>query len=302
MDKKLVFRRLRRNPFFLTGFICAVVIVLAVVFVPMLLHWDPIRQSLADRFMAPQGFSEGFKGHILGTDQLGRDVLMRLLIGGRSSLIIALIAVVLQNVIGVVLGIVTGYFGGAVDSVVMRICDVFLAIPAMLVAIAVIAVIGASIFNLILVMTLTMWVYLCKVIRNDVRIYKNKEFVSASRVFGGSDFHIMFKQIFPNITTNLLIIGSQSFGTVLLMEAALGFLNLGIQPPAPSWGNMINVGRGYLTTYPWLAIAPGIALMLTILAFNFLGDGLRDVFDPKRQSFFSKKKNRRKPWKIRQPL
>jgi ABC-type dipeptide/oligopeptide/nickel transport system permease subunit len=290
MDKKIILKRLRRNPFFVTGLICVVLIILIVVFVPLLIHWDPNRQSLLDRFMAPEGFSKGLLGHIMGTDQLGRDVFMRLLMGGRSSLLIALVAVILQNVIGVVLGIVAGYFGGVINSVLMRICDVFLAIPTMLLAIAVIAVIGPSIFNLILVMTITMWVQICKIIQNDVRIYKKKEFVSASKAFGGTNSHIMFSQIFPNITTNLLVIGSQSFGMVLLIEAGLSFLNLGIKPPDPSWGNMINTGRGYLTTYPWLAIAPGIALMLTILAFNFLGDGLRDVFDPKWQSVIRKKK------------
>ncbi len=281
MDKKIIFKRMRRSPFFMTGFICAVIIILIVVFGPMLLHWDPVRQSLANRFIPPQGLSEGLKGHILGTDQLGRDVFMRLLMGGRISLFIAVIVVILQNFLGVVIGIVAGYFGGVLDSIIMRICDVLLAIPLLVLAIAVIAVIGTSIFNLIMVMTITNWVFLCKVIRNDVRVYKGKEFVSASKAFGGSKFHIMFSQIFPNITTNLLIIGSQSFGGILLIEAALSFLNLGVQAPNPAWGNMINVGRNYLTTYPWLAIAPGFALMLTVLALNFLGDGLRDVLDPK---------------------
>jgi ABC-type dipeptide/oligopeptide/nickel transport system permease subunit len=272
---------MRRSPFFMTGLICAVIIVLIVVFLPMLIHWDPTRQSLADRFMAPQGFSEGLNGHILGTDQLGRDVLIRLLLGGRISLLIAVIVVICQNVVGVILGIVAGYFGGVVDSVIMRICDILLAIPLLVLAIAVIAVVGPSIPHLILVMTVTNWVYICKVIRNDVRIYRSKEFVSASKAFGGSKAHIMFKQIFPNVTTNLLIIGSQNFGGVLLIEASLSFLNLGVQIPNPAWGNMINTGRDYLTTQPWLAIAPGIALMLTVLALNFLGDGLRDVLDPK---------------------
>ena len=247
----------------------------------MLLSWDPTKQSLGERFIPPQGFIDGLQGHILGTDQLGRDLLMRMLMGGRISLLIAACVVILQNIIGVVLGIVSGYFGGIADTIIMRICDILLAIPLLVLAIAVIAVIGTSIFNLIMVMTFTTWVRISKIIRNDVRIYKNKEFVSASRAFGGSKPHIMFKQIFPNVTTNLLIIGSQGFGQILLIEAALSFLNLGVQVPSPAWGNMINTGRNYLTTYPWLAIAPGVALMLTVLALNFLGDGMRDVLDPK---------------------
>jgi ABC-type dipeptide/oligopeptide/nickel transport system permease subunit len=274
---------MRRSIFFVTGFTCAVVVVLTVIFGPMLMDWDPARQSLIDRFIAPQGFADGFQGHIIGTDQLGRDVMTRLLLGGRSSLFIALIAVFAQNLLGIILGIIAGYFRGLTDEIVMRACEVFLAIPNIVLAIAVIAVIGTSVFNLIMVLSITGWVRLCKVIRNDVIVFSGQEFVSASRTLGAGNLHIMFKQIFPNITTNLLVIGSQSLGGVLMMESVLSFLNLGIQAPNPSWGNMINVGRGYLTTYPWLAIAPGVALMLAILSFNFLGDGLRDIFDPKWQ-------------------
>jgi peptide/nickel transport system permease protein len=281
MDKKIILKRMRHSPFFVIGAIVGIFVVLVVVIMPHLLQWDPTQQSLIDKFIPPQGLSDGLKGHILGTDQLGRDVFTRLLQGGQISLIIALVVVILQNVIGVVLGIISGYFGGIVDSIVMRICDILLAIPLLVLAIAVIAVVGPSIPNLIMVMTVTNWVYICKVIRNDVRVYRRKEFVLASRAFGGSNPHIMFKQIFPNITTNLIIIASQNFGGCLLIEASLSFLNLGVQAPDPAWGNMINVGRGYLTTQPWLAIAPGIALMLIVLSLNFLGDGLRDVLDPK---------------------
>ena len=283
MDKRIILGRMRRSIFFVIGFTCAVAVILTVLIGPMLIDWDPARQSLNDRFIAPEGFSDGFDGHIIGTDQLGRDVMMRLLVGGRSSLFISFVGVFTSNMIGVILGIAAGYFRGPTDAIVMRACEVLLAVPGIVLAIAVIAVIGTSVFNLVLVLSITGWVRLCKVIRNDVIIFTGQEFVSASRTLGAGNFHIMFKQIFPNITTNLLIIGSQSVGGILMMEASLSFLNLGIQAPNPSWGNMINVGRSYLTTYPWLAIAPGIALMLTILSFNFLGDGLRDVFDPKWQ-------------------
>jgi peptide/nickel transport system permease protein len=281
MGKKIIFNRMRHNIFFVIGCCCAIVVVLAVTVMPLLIDWDPTHQSLVDKFIPPQGFSEGLKGHILGTDQLGRDVFTRLLLGGQISLTIAVVVVIFQNGVGVVLGIVSGYFGGVMDSVIMRVCDILLAIPLLVLAIAVIAVVGPSIPNLILVMTVTNWVYICKVIRNDVRVYRGKEFVKASKAFGGSNSHIMFTQIFPNTTTNLLIIASQNFGGCLLIEASLSFLNLGVQAPDPAWGNMINVGREYLTTQPWLAIAPGIALMLTVLALNFLGDGLRDILDPK---------------------
>lgn len=288
---------MRRSPFFVIGSITLVFVVLVVFLMPLLLEWNPTKQSLAEKFIPPQGFSLGLKGHILGTDQLGRDLFTRLLLGGRISLLIAVIVVVLQNGIGVLLGLLAGYFGGKIDAIIMRTCDVLLAIPLLVLAIAVIAVIGPSIPNLVMVMAVSNWVFVCKVIRNDVRIYRSKEFVKASIAFGGSKFHIMFKEIFPNVTTNLIILASQNFGAVLLIEASLSFLNLGVQAPDPSWGNMINVGRNYLTTQPWLAIAPGVALMLIVLALNFLGDGLRDVLDPKEnRGRLTRGKVRKQKW------
>ena len=192
--------------------------------------------------------------------------------------------IIARESISPVLGIVAGYFGKAVDTIIMRICDVFLAIPNLILAIAIMAVLGSKISNLIAVLVFSGWVNYCKVIRNNVRVIKNQEFIHASRVLGAGHLHIMFRQIFPNVTTNLIIIGSQKVGQTILVEAALSFLSLGIQPPTPSWGNMISNGRTFLMVNPWLVLVPGIALMLTVLAFNFLGDGLRDVLDPKRIS------------------
>jgi ABC-type dipeptide/oligopeptide/nickel transport system permease subunit len=297
MDRKIILNRMCHSPFFVIGTIVLVFVIAVVMFMPFFIDWDPTKQSLAEKLVPPEGFSKGFRGHILGTDQLGRDLLARLLLGGRISLVIACAVVVLQNFIGVVCGIAAGYFGGKLDTFIMRVCDVLLAIPLLVLAIAVIAVIGANIGNLILVMSVTNWVFVCKVIRNDVRIYRNKEFVKASIAFGAGKSHVMFKQIFPNVTTNLIILASQNFGGCLLIEASLSFLNLGVLAPDPSWGNMINVGRNYLVTQPWLAIAPGIALMLIVLALNFLGDGLRDVLDPKEnRSKLGRRRVRKQKW------
>ena len=188
----------------------------------------------------------------------------------------------LQVFFGSVLGILAGYLGGWVDKVIMRACDVFLAIPNIILAIAVMSVMGTSVFNLIAVLTISGWVRYCKVVRNNVMVVKKQEFVSASKVLGASGLHIMFTQILPNITTPIIILASSRFGNCILVEATLSFLNLGIPAPTPSWGNMIADGRSYLSIYPWMVFAPGIALMITILAFNFLGDGLRDVLDPKK--------------------
>ncbi len=282
MDKRVILNRMRRNPFFVVGSIAAVVVIVLLVFGPMLIDFDPEANSLTERFLPPEGFSKGLDGHILGTDQLGRDVLIRLLIGGRYSLMIAFIVVVLQVVVGTILGILAGYFGGIVDSIIMRACEVFLAIPNLILAIAIMAILGTSLVNLIAVLTFSGWVNCCKVTRNNVRVIKNQEFVKASRVLGAGGYHIMFRQIFPNVTTHIIILASQRIGMTIIIEAALSFLQLGIQPPTPSWGNMISAGRMYMTTQPWLVFAPGIALMIAALAFNFLGDGIRDVLDPKR--------------------
>ena len=282
MKKNILLRRMRRNPFFVVGFILALG-VLQICFVsPAFVVYDAELSSLSERLMAPEWFSRGLQGHVLGTDQLGRDVLTRLLTGGTASLLIAAAAVLMQVLVGSILGIIAGYVGGIADKIIMRACDVFLAFPNIILAIAVMAVMGTSVLNLIVVLTISGWVRYCKVVRNNVIVVKKQEFVSASKVLGSSNFHIMFKQILPNVTTPIIILASSRFGNAILVEATLSFLNLGIPAPTPSWGNMIADGRSYLATCPWLVLAPGIALMITVLAFNFLGDGLRDVLDPKK--------------------
>lgn len=282
MRKNIIIQRIRKNPFFLVGGIVSLTLILLIFILPVFVRFDPLANSLRDRFMAPQGFKEGFAGHILGTDQLGRDVLARLLEGGKISLIIAFTVVIIQVLAGVTLGLIAGYYGGIVDSVIMRTCDVVLAIPNLILAIAIMAVLGSSTTNLIGVLSFSGWVQFCKLTRNNVKIAKGMEYVHASKVLGASGGHIMFNQIFPNVTTHIIIMASQRIGWVILLESSLSFLNLGISAPAPSWGNMIADGRTYLVLYPWIALAPGVALMLTVLGFNFLGDGLRDILDPKQ--------------------
>lgn len=282
MDFRTVLKRALHDKFFVTGAILLIFTLVVTFISPYLVQFDPTTTSLIERLQGPEWFSEGMQGHILGTDSLGRDVFTRLLMGGKYSLMIAACAVFLQVIIGTVLGILAGYMGGAVDSVIMRACDVFLTIPNLILAIAIMAVLGPSVGNLIAVLAISGWVRYCKVTRNNVMVVKKQEFVSASRVLGGSSFHIMFSQIFPNVTTSLIILASSRFGNAILVEAALSYLNIGIPAPTASWGNMIADGRSYLSTCPWLVFAPGIALMITVLAFNFLGDGLRDILDPKK--------------------
>lgn len=277
MDRKIIIQRMFKSKFFMVGAVTAIAIVLLSIFSPWIVKFDPVANNLPERLLAP-----GVNGHIFGTDEYGRDVFARLLLGSRSSLFIAAVVVTCAGFIGTVLGAIAGYFGGIVDTIIMRACDIMMAIPNLVLAIAVMAILGPSMFNLIIVMIITTWVQYCKVTRNNVMVVKNQEFVKASKVMGAKHGHIMFKQIFPNVTTQLIILISQQFGWTILQEASLSFLSLGVQPPAPSWGNMIADGRNFLITSPWLVFAPGIALMITVLAFNFLGDGLRDVLDPKR--------------------
>lgn len=282
MDKKILYSRMLKSKFFMVGAVLAIVIILLSLFSPFIVKYNPVTNSLADRLIAPEYFSKGMSGHIFGTDDLGRDIFSRLLLGSRYSLLIATLVVAVSGIIGTILGAISGYFGGRVDMLIMRACDIMMAIPNLVLAIAVMAILGPNIFNLIIVLIVTSWVQYCKVTRNNVMVTKNAEFVKASQVLGAKKTHIMFKQIFPNVTTQLIILFSQQFGWTILTEASLSFLSLGVQPPTPSWGNMIADGRNYLITNPWMVFAPGIALMITVLAFNFLGDGLRDVLDPKK--------------------
>ncbi len=295
MDRKVILNRMRHNPFFVIGAIAALFLMIILLCAPLIVQYDPLQISLGERTLPPEWFSNGLKGHVLGTDQLGRDVFTRLLMGGRTSLILALIVTSLQIIMGAALGISAGYFGGWVDAVVMRMCEVFMAIPNLILAIAIMSIFGSSMINLVIVLWLTGWIRCCKITRNNVKQFRHQEFIHASQAMGAKGGHIMFKQILPNVTTHIIIQASQRIGLCILTEASLSFLSLGIQPPAPSWGNMISVGRQYMTTFPWMVFAPGIALMITCLAFNFLGDGLRDVLDPKRIVISERKakKNRR---------
>ena len=282
MDKKIILNRMKHNPFFIIGAVVITLLLLLCFLSPFYIQFDPTASNVTNKFQAPD-LSQGLSGHILGTDNMGRDVFTRLVVGGRISLTIAIIVVALQISIGVILGLLSGYFGGIIDIIVMRLCEIVLSIPQLILAIAIMAVMGPSLGNLVFAMVFGGWVHVCKVTRNNVRVLRKQEFVQASIVLGAKTPHIVFRQIFPNVLTQIFVVGSQRFGEAILQEASLSFLQLGIQPPDPAWGNMISAGRTFMATYPWMVIAPGVALMLAVLSFNFLGDGLRDILDPKRK-------------------
>ena len=275
--------RMKRSYFFIIGLICLCIVLISVYIIPLFMTFDPTATALTDRFIPPQGFKEGLNGHVFGTDDLGRDVLIRLLIGGRYSFYLAFVSVIIITIVGCIMGTLAGYFGGWLDAVIMRLCEAMMAIPPLIMAIAIIAVLGQSTTNLIIVLCIGGWVGICKLTRNEVRIVKQQEFALASKALGAKGWYIMFKQIFPNVTTQIIVLTSQMVGTTIMLESALSYLGLGIPMPAPSWGNMISSGRQYLVTQPWMIIVPGFALMLAVLSFNFMGDGIRDVLDTKRK-------------------
>lgn len=283
MKWKELLRRMCKSKFFIIGSILVLFIVIVSLIAPGIVVHDPIKADLKMRLLQPEFFSNGWSGHVLGTDQLGQDVLTRLLIGSRSSLFIACISVAVSGTIGTVLGIISGYYGRFVENLIMRICDIQMAIPSLILAICALAILGNTMANLIAVIIISTWVAYARLVRGNVLTIRTMEYIQASKVLGASSVRVMATQILPNVLTSLIILMSQQFGTIILMEAGLSFLGMGIPVPTPSWGAMIADGREYITTAPWVVIAPGIALMVTVLAFNFLGDGIRDVLDPKNQ-------------------
>ena len=274
-------RRLLRDRSALASLLVVAAVVILSVAAPILPLTDPLEQDLVARLIPPLWLAEGSPDHLLGTDQLGRDILSRVIWGARVSLIVGVSAVIISGLLGVTAGIVAGYFGGRVDNVLMRLADGQLAIPFILLVIAVISVVGPGIQNVIPVLGVTGWVIYARVARSEVLTLREREFVQAAHALGASAPRILLRHITPNILGSVAVVASIEVANVILLESALGFLGLGVQPPTPSWGNMLGEGRDYLATSWWLATIPGLALALTALSINIVGDFLRDVLDPR---------------------
>jgi peptide/nickel transport system permease protein len=221
--------------------------------------------------------------HLLGTDQLGRDVLSRLIYGSRISLLVGSVSVVLGGLVGLLLGLAAGYFGNWFDSVVMRVVDIQMAFPYVLLALVIVALVGTSLLNLIMIFTVTEWYVYARVVRATTLSLRQREFVSAAIALGDSHIRILLRHILPNVVSPLTVIASFEMAKIISTEAALGFLGLGVPPPTPSWGSMLADGREYLRDAWWVSVFAGIALMLTVLAINFLGDAARDALDPRME-------------------
>ena len=273
--------RAPRNGVALLGLaIVAGSVVLAVV-APALAPSDPVRNDLLERLVPPMWMEGGSGRHPLGTDTLGRDVVSRLLYGARGSLVVGFSAVVLAGTLGLVLGLVAGYYGGRLDDVVMRLGDVQLAFPALVLAIAVLAVVGSGLVNIVLVLGVTGWVTYARIARGETLSLRHREFVEGARALGAGDAAILWRHVLPNLLPSITVIATFSVARTIIAEASLSFLGLGIPPPAPSWGAMLDEGRNYLTTGWWLALFPGLAILGVVLGINVVGDWLRDTLDPR---------------------
>ena len=248
--------------------------ILAAVFGPMLAPYDPAAQELALRLEGPTGL------HWFGLDELGRDIFARLLVGARISLLVGVVVVSISATIGTLLGSIAGYYGGVVDDVVSRVSDILMAFPGLLLAIAVVAVLGPSLTNVVLALTLIGWVSYARLIRGQVLRVRELEYVQAARAVGAATPRILARHIVPATLPALIVQATLGMGGAILAEASLSFLGLGVQPPTPSWGTMLNYGRSHLLDAPHLTIFPGLAIAVLVLGFNFLGDGLRDGLDP----------------------
>ncbi|HET6367578.1 MAG TPA: ABC transporter permease [Pseudomonadales bacterium] len=263
------------------GVIAAVVVV--AVFAPALAPSDPVKNHLLDRLTPPMWAQGGSARHPLGTDTLGRDVLSRLLHGARISLMVGLAAVLVAGVVGVGLGLVAGYRGGWADDLLMRLGDIQLAFPVLLLGVAVIAVLGASLTNMILVLGASGWVTYARIARGETLSLKERDFVAAARALGAPASHVVARHLLPNVLPSLMVVTTFSVARTIIAEASLSFLGLGLPPPAPSWGAMLDEGRNYITTGWWLALFPGLAILLLVLAINLCGDWLRDALDPRME-------------------
>lgn len=265
------------------GFLIVLGVVFVAVFADILAPHDPAQNNLSDMLQPPSWVDGGSSSYLLGTDNLGRDILSRILVGSRVSLLVGVFSVVLAGAIGMIIGLFAGYYGGLIDNILMRLVDSFLAIPSILFILVVLAVFEPSIMVLIIVIGFTNWVTYARVVRGEVLSIKEREYVKASKSIGTKNSKVMIKHIMPNIISSFIVISALSVATTIILEASLSFLGLGIQPPDVSWGSMLTDGRDYMATNWWLATFPGIAITLTVLGIIFLGDWLRDVLDPRTQ-------------------
>jgi peptide/nickel transport system permease protein len=270
-------RRLPMVPVALLMFL----LVIPAVFAHQVAPHDPLRGSLAKRLKAPAWQEGGTIEHPLGTDKLGRDILSRMIYGARVSLTVSLVAIFVGGAIGTCLGLISGYFGGKTDALLMRLVDISLSLPTILLALVLVAAVGPSFGTVITVLVVLLWARYARLVRGETLSIKERDFIARARVAGASHTRIMFRYLLPNVVNSLIVLATLQVGYVILLESALSFLGAGLPRPTPAWGLMIADGRELIVTAWWVSMFPGLAIMLTVLALNLLGDWLRDHLDPK---------------------
>lgn len=274
---KKVFSRLIRNKSAVIGGIFILFFIIISIFAHFLTPYDPIEQDMLNKLQPPS--SE----HWFGTDNFGRDIFSRVIQGAGITMFVGFFSVALGAAVGIFLGIISGYYGGKIDSIIMRIMDIFLAFPGILLALAIVSVLGGGLFNVILAVSISSIPIFARITRASTLTIKKLEYIDAMRALGASDRRIIFKHIFPNITSPIIVQATLNIATAIISASGLSFLGLGAQPPTPEWGAMLSEGRNFLFNAPHVALFPGLAIVIVVLAFNLLGDGLRDALDPKNK-------------------
>ena len=263
------------NPVNVVAIALIALFALCALFAPVLAPYDPLAQELGTRLRPPSS------AHWLGTDSLGRDIASRILYGARISLIIGVVVVTSAGIVGTAIGLVAGYAGGLVDEALMRLTEVFLAFPALILAMAIAGALGPSLTNAIIAIAAVTWAVYARLVRGQILSLRRREFVEAARAMGASRTRIIVRHLLPNALAPLMVQASFDLGSSIIAAAGLSFIGFGAQPPTPEWGVMISEGRNYISTQPWLSLFPGLAILLAVGSFNLLGDGLRDAFDPR---------------------
>ncbi|MFH1380376.1 MAG: ABC transporter permease [bacterium] len=267
--------RFLKNKLAVTGAVILILLCIAAITAPWLTPYEPQTQDITNRLASPT------KSHIMGTDDLGRDVLTRVIYSTRISLTIGLIAVSMYISIGTILGLIAGYYRGFLETVIMRLVDIMLCFPVFFLLLTVIAYVGPSIYNIMIVIGVVSWTGVTRLVRAETISIRERDFILAARGLGLSDIRILLVHILPNVAAPILVAATLGIGGAILAESGLSFLGLGVQPPTPSWGNMLTAGKDYIYFAWWLSVFPGLSILTTVLAFNLLGEGLRDVLDPR---------------------
>lgn len=274
---KEIWRRLKKNKMAILGLIILIILLLLAIFADVIADYETvvIKQNLAERLQGPSS------KHLLGTDEFGRDILARMIHGARVSIKVGIFAVGISIIIGGFLGAISGFYGGLIDNIIMRIMDIFLAVPSILLAIAIVSALGPSILNLMIAISVSSVPSYARIVRASVLSIRDQEFIEAAKAIGASNTRIILKHIIPNSLAPVIVQGTLGVASAILSIAGLSFIGLGIQPPDPEWGSMLSGGRQYLRYAWWVTTFPGVAIMITILSLNLLGDGLRDALDPR---------------------